>query len=167
MKALPLELREAVQAVRPTLLLTEIETLAEILAQSLARTSFALVLLGIAAGVAVLLGCIGVYGVISYVVAMRSREFGIRMALGATRWRIMRLVAHQAGFVTLAGILIGVVAAVLLTRLLSALLFGVNPVDALTYLVTATGLGAVALVASYLPARRAAGVRPSEALRWD
>jgi predicted permease len=166
-KVLPPELREAVQAVRPNLPLTEIETLAEILARSLARTSFALVLLGVAAGVAVLLGCIGVYGVISYVVALRSREFGIRLALGATRLDVMRLVARQAGFVTVAGLLIGVVAAVVLTRLMSALLFGVNPVDVPTYLAVATGLGAVALVASYIPARRAAGVCPSEALRWE
>jgi predicted permease len=141
------DVRRAVWSVNPNLPLANVRTLEELLERSMARTSFTLVMLGIAAGVALLLGAVGIYGVISYAVAQRTREIGVRIALGAR---------HQ-----------GLGASVGLTRLMSALLFGVDPVDPVTYGAVSVGLAGIALLASYLPARRAASVDPIEALRWE
>jgi predicted permease len=161
------EIQQAVWAVNPNLPLASVQTLREIEADSMAQTSFAMVMLAIAAGVALLLGLVGIYGVIAYIAAQRTREIGIRVALGAQQSDVSRLFLRH-GLVLLAlGIAIGVSAALGLTRLMSALLFGVNPADPVTYAVVALGLGAVVLLASYLPARRAAQVDPVEALRAE
>jgi ABC-type antimicrobial peptide transport system permease subunit len=133
----------------------------------MAHTSFTLVMLAIAALVALFLGVVGIYGVISYVVSQRTREIGVRMALGAERADVRRMVLKQAGMLTLGGVGIGLLAAAGLTRLMSSLLFGVEPVDPVTFGSVAVTLSAVALVASYLPARRASGVDPVVALRFE
>jgi len=161
------QVREAVWSVNPNLPLAEILTLDEILANSMARTSFTLVMLGIAAAVALLLGVVGVYGVLSYLVAQRTREMGVRLALGATPADVRRMVVRQGGFMGTVGVAIGLVAAVGLTRLMSALLFGVGTVDLWTYATVAASLIGVVILASYVPARRAASVAPTEALRWE
>ncbi len=157
-------MREAVWGVDPSLPLASVRTLAQIVSHSMAPASFTLVMLGIAAVVALFLGMVGIYGVISYVVAQRTREIGVRMALGAERRDVMRMVL--GGALTLAGIgvAVGLVAAAGLTRLMASLLYGVSPLDPLTFASVALALTAVALLASWLPARRAARVDPMRAL---
>jgi ABC-type antimicrobial peptide transport system permease subunit len=124
-------------------------------------------MLGIAAGVALLLGVVGIYGVISYSVSQRTREIGIRMALGAQQKEVRAMFVRQGVLLTCVGVALGISAAIGLTRLMSALLFGISAVDPVTFGAVAIVLGAVALLASYLPARRASSVNPVEALRWE
>ncbi|HSF15062.1 MAG TPA: FtsX-like permease family protein [Vicinamibacteria bacterium] len=131
----------------------------------MARTSFTLVMLGIASCVALLLGVIGIYGVISYAVSRRTREIGVRMALGARRADVSRLVLRDGAKLTILGVSLGIVAALALTRLMSSLLFGVDTWDVTTYVAVALFLAGVSLFSSYLPARRAASVHLLEALR--
>jgi ABC-type antimicrobial peptide transport system permease subunit len=133
----------------------------------MAQTSFVLVMLSIAAAVALLLGIVGIYGVIACIAAGRTREIGIRMALGAQPGHVSRLFVTYGLVMTGIGLVVGLAAAVGLTRLMSALLFGVSPMDPGTYAAVAGLLGAVALVASYLPARRASRVDPVHALRFE
>jgi len=114
-----------------------------------------------------LLSSIGIYGVLSYVVGQRTNEIGIRMALGADRFTVLRMVLAQAGQMVMLGVVIGLVAAVLLTRLMSSILFGVSPSDPLTLSGVALLLTAVALFACYIPARRATRVDPMIALRYE
>jgi putative ABC transport system permease protein len=161
------EVSDAVWSVNPNLPLSEILTLDAILANSMARTSFTLVMLGIAAGVALLLGIVGVYGVLSYLVTQRTREMGVRLALGARPADVRRMVVRQGAALGAAGVAMGLGAATGLTHLMSALLFGVRPVDSMSYGVLAAALMGVVLLASYVPARRAAGVNPTEVLRWE
>jgi predicted permease len=161
------EVRQAVWAVNPNLPLSNVRTMAEWLDDSLARTSFTLIMLGIAAGVALLLGAVGIYGVISYIVSQRIREMGVRIALGAQQRDVSRLVLRHGLALTGVGVGVGLAAAVALTRLMSALLFGVSAVDPLTYVAVATALTAIALFASWVPARRAARTNPLEALRYE
>jgi hypothetical protein len=161
------ELRQAVWSVNPDLPLAQVRTLAEIESRSMARTSFAMVMLAIAAGVALLLGIVGVNGVVAYMAAQRTREIGIRMALGARIWDVRRMFLGHGLRLTAAGIGLGVVAAMGLTRVMSALLFGVGPVDRLSYAVVSVVLGSVALLATYLAARRATRVDPLIAMRSD
>jgi ABC-type antimicrobial peptide transport system permease subunit len=137
------------------------------MSQSIARTSFTLVLLGVAAGVALLLGLVGVYGVISYAVSQRSQELGLRMALGAQASQVKRMVLGQSLILSVIGVVIGLGLSFGLTRLMASLLFGVSPVDPVTFVCVAAGLTGVALLASYLPARRAAGADPMNALRAE
>jgi predicted lysophospholipase L1 biosynthesis ABC-type transport system permease subunit len=133
--------------------------------KSLARTSFTLVMLAIAGSMALVLGVIGIYGVISYTVSQRRREIGIRLALGAQRGGLRWMFVRSALVLTGVGVAIGLGAAAGLTRLMKSLLFGVSPLDPVTYLAIPLVLAACAVLASYLPARRAAGVDPVEALR--
>jgi predicted permease len=161
------EVRKAIWSVNGNLPLANVRTLAEILENSMARTSFTLVMLGIASGVALLLGAVGIYGVISYSVSQRTREIGVRMALGAARWDVNRLVLKEGVPLIVAGLALGLVGAFGLTRLMASLLFGVSPIDPVTFASVALTLAAVALLASYLPARRASGLDPTEALRWE
>jgi len=161
------EIRDTVWSVNGNLPIANIATLRELLDRSMARTSFTLVMLAIASGVALLLGVIGIYGVISYAVSQRTREIGVRMALGARRADVSRLVLRDGAKLTAFGVALGVVAALFLTRLMSSLLFGVDARDVTTYGVVALFLAAVSLLASYLPARRAASVHPLDALRWE
>ena len=161
------EVRQAVWSVNSNLPLANVQTLEEILEDSMARTSFTLIMLGIASGVALLLGVVGIYGVISYAVSQRTREIGIRMAIGARQADVSRLFVRHGLILTTVGIGVGVAAALGLTRLMSALLFGVSPLDPLTYIAVAVTLASVAFLASYLPARRASSIDPVEALRWE
>jgi putative ABC transport system permease protein len=161
------ELQRAVWSVNPNLPVANVQSLEEIRASSMAQTSFALTMLAIAAFVALLLGLVGIYGVVAYIAAQRTREIGVRMALGAQPSDIRTLfVAHGLKLVA-AGLVLGVAGAMALTRVLSVLFFGVGPMDTTTYAAVSTGLGVVALVATYLPARRAARVDPAVALRTD
>jgi putative ABC transport system permease protein len=161
------ELQQAVWGVSPGLPLADVRTLDQLRAQSVAQTSFMLVMLAIAASVALLLGLVGIYGVVAYIAAQRTREVGIRMALGAARGDVSRLFVRHGLVLTGVGLVIGLGSAVALTRLMATMLFGIGPMDPLTYVAAACSLGAVALLATYLPARRAAQVDPVVALRSD
>jgi predicted permease len=159
--------RAIVGAVNPNLPVADVRTLNDILDQSMARTSFTLVMLLIAAGVALALGVVGIYGVISYIVSQRTREIGVRMALGADRRDVRRMVLRQGMILAGIGVVIGLAAAVGLTRVMSALLYGVEATDPLTLGVVAALLVAVAFGASYLPALRASRTDPQVALRFE
>lgn len=161
------EVQQAVWAVNPNLPLARVETLEEIYNRSMAETAFALVILGIAAGVTLLLGLVGIYGVIAYIVSQRRREVGIRMALGARSGEVQRMFIGRGMVLTAIGLVVGVAASAGLMRLLAALLFGVSPFDPVTYGLVVVGLAAVAFVATWLPARQASGVDPMVALRSE
>ena len=161
------EVQQAVWAVNPNVPLARVATLDELYRRSMAQTSFALVILGIAASVALLLGVVGIYGVVAYVVSQRRREIGIRMAIGATSGDVQGLFVRRGLQLTAVGLGVGVVASAAVMRVLSSLLFGVSPFDPLTYAAVVAALGTVALLATWLPARRAALVEPSLALRSE
>jgi predicted permease len=165
--ALLTEVRQAVRAVDSTLPVTSIRTMQKILDRSMARTSFTLVMLGIASAMALLLGLVGIYGVISYSVAQRTREIGIRMALGAEHGEVRWMFVKHGLLLTVGGLAIGVGAAVALTRWMSSLLFGVTAIDPMTYAAVGLVLTSAALLASYLPARRATVIDPARALRAE
>src|SRR6185503_8084944 len=157
------ELRQAVWSVNPTLPVSP-RTMRDVYDQSLARTSFTLVMLAIAATMALTLGVVGIYGVISYVVTQRRREIGIRAALGAQQGELRRMFVWQGLVLASVGVVIGLGASAVLTRLMSTLLYGVTPLDPMTYAVVPVILLIATVLASYLPARRAASVDPIEAL---
>ncbi len=161
------EVQKAVWSVNPNLPVARVRTLREMYDASMAQTSFMLVILGIAASVTLLLGIVGIYGVIAYVVAQRRREVGIRMALGARAAQVQRLFVTRGMLVTSIGLAAGVCAAAALTRLLTSILFEVSPFDPLTYAVVVVALGTVALVATWLPARQATVIDPAIALRGE
>jgi len=161
------EIREAVWSVNPNLPLASVRTLESIYERSMARTSFTVVMLGLAGGMALLLGVVGIYGVISYTVSQRTREIGIRMALGARREELTRMFVRHGVLLATIGAAIGLVAALGLSRVMSSLLFGVGASDPLTFALVALVLVAAAGAASYLPARRAAAVDPALALRAE
>ena len=161
------ELEQDVWAVNPNLPLAGVQTVEEIRAHSMAQTSFALVMLGIAASVALLIGVVGIYGVIAYAVAQRTREIGIRMALGAQIADVQRVFLRHGLWLTATGILIGIGVAMVVTRVMSTFLFGVGPMDPVTYAAVSATLAAVALIGTYLPARRATRVDPLTALRAE
>jgi putative ABC transport system permease protein len=161
------EVRRAVRSANAMLPLASVRTMQDVYDKSLAQTSFALVMLAIAAAMALLLGIIGLYGVLSYIVGQRTHEFGIRMALGAQKSDVLRLVAGQGLKLILVGVAIGVAGSLALTRLLSSRLFGVKPNDPVTFITVSLILTAAALLASYIPARRAANVDPMMALRFE
>jgi putative ABC transport system permease protein len=161
------EISRAVWSVNPNLPLADVHTLEEIYTKSLARTSFTLVMLAIAGAMALLLGVVGIYGVISYSVSQRTREIGIRMALGARKEELMRMFVGHGLRLALTGVACGLVAAVGLTRLMTSMLFEVKPLDPFTFATVALGLVLAAALASYLPALRATNVDPMEALRAE
>jgi ABC-type antimicrobial peptide transport system permease subunit len=161
------EIQQAVWSVNSNLPVASVRTMQDIYGQSMAQTSFTLVMLGIAASMALALGIIGIYGVISYTVSQRTREIGIRLALGAQRRELRWMFVRSALMLTGAGVIIGLGAAAAVTQLMKSLLFGVSPMDPLTYVAIPLVLGVCAVVASYLPARRAATVDPAEALRAE
>lgn len=161
------QVRQAVWKTNPNLPVAGLTTMQENYAQSLARTSFTLVMLGIAGSMALALGIIGIYGVISYAISQRTREIGIRMALGAQKHELKWMFVRSAMVLTLAGIAVGLGAALALTQGMRALLFGISPLDPLTYLAVPVVLGMASALASYLPARRAATVDPAVALRTE
>jgi putative ABC transport system permease protein len=161
------EVQQAVWKVNPNLPLARVRTLSQIYEASMAQTSFVLVILGIAAAVTLLLGVVGIYGVIAYIVSQRRREIGIRMALGARSGEVQRMFIGRGVALAGIGLVVGLVSASLLMRLLSSLLFGVSPFDPLTYAAVVSALALVALVATWIPARHATKVDPMSALRAD
>ena len=158
------EIRQAVGEVMPGLPVFEIRTLREVYEQSAAATAFSLVLLGLAAAMALLLGIVGIYGVLSYAVVQRQREVGIRLALGAQASTVKGMFVSRGLRLSAVGIAIGTVVAAGVTRWMSSLLFGVTPVDATTFVAAASVLATAALAASYIPARRAAALDPVKTL---
>lgn len=161
------ELQQGVWSINPNLPLARVRTLRQIYDESMAQTSFTLVILGIAASVTLLLGVVGIYGVIAYVVAQRQREVGIRMALGARAPEVQRMFVARGMLVTGVGLVIGVGFALAMMRLLTTVLFGVSPSDPLTYTAVIVTLGSIALLATWLPTRRATSIDPSIALRGE
>ncbi len=161
------EVRQAVWSVDPDLPLAYVHTEQYYYQKKLAPFSFTLVMLAIAGGMAFLLGIVGLYGVIAYSVSQRTREIGVRMALGAERSDLIGMFVGHALRLTAAGIICGLAVAFLVMRLMSSLLFGVKTADPLTYVVVSIGLIATTALASYIPARRAATVNPNEALRME
>jgi putative ABC transport system permease protein len=161
------EIQQAVWSVNGNLPVSGVRTLEQLRANLMAQTSFMLVMLAIAAAVALLLGVVGIYGVISYVATQRTREIGIRIALGAAGRDVTGLFLRQGLWLAVIGIAAGVAVSAGLTRVMAALLFGVGPMDPVTYLAVSIGLAATALLASYIPAARAARVDPAVALRWE
>ena len=161
------EIRQAVWSVNSNLPVASVQTMQDVYDKSVARTSFTLVMLGIAGAMSIALGVIGIYGVLSYTVSQRRREIGIRLALGAQRENVLGMVLESGARMALAGVAIGVVVALALTRLMSSLLFGVSAHDPLTYSLVALLLFVVALAACWIPARRATRVDPMVALRYE
>jgi putative ABC transport system permease protein len=161
------EVRQAVSSVNSNLPLASVRTMQEVYNKSMARTSFTLVMLGIAGAMALTLGIIGIYGVISYTVSQRKREIGIRLALGAQGGDVLQMVLRQGAKMAVAGVAIGIGAALGLTPLMTSLLFGVTARDPQTFAGVAVLLMFVALLASYFPARRAMRVDPMVALRHE
>ncbi|MEZ5287644.1 MAG: ABC transporter permease [Vicinamibacterales bacterium] len=161
------EVQQAVWDVNPNLPVARVAMLEEYYQQSLAETEFAVVILGIAAGVTLVLGLVGLYGLVAYTVAQRRREVGIRIALGAGAPSVQQMFVRQGASLAGLGLAVGLVVAFAVTRLMSALLFGVTAFDPLTYGAVVAALAAVTLAATWLPARRAARVDPADALRAE
>ena len=166
-QALRVAVQQAIWSVDATLTMSQVRTLSEIQGESLARTSFTLVMLAIAGVMALVLGIIGIYGVISYSVSQRTREIGIRTALGATSGGLQAMFVGHALLLACIGVAVGLTGAFALTRLMSSLLYGISPHDPLTFVLVPVLLVAAALAASFLPARRATLVEPVDALRTD
>jgi putative ABC transport system permease protein len=166
-EALVQDMQSAVRGVNGTIPLAMPSTMGDLYRRSMARTSFTLVLLSVAGLMAMLLGIVGIYSVIAYSVTQRRREIGIRLALGASPAGVRRLFTREAMGLVAIGTGVGLVAAFGFTRLMDSLLFGVTPLDPLTFLLVPLILAAVAALASYLPARRAVHVDPIETLRYE
>jgi putative ABC transport system permease protein len=160
-------IRNQLQQMDPELPMAAVATMDQLLADSLSRSRFTMLLLGIFAVVALVLAAVGIYGLIAYSVTQRTQELGIRIALGAQRRDVLRLVLVQGTRLTLLGVAIGVLAALTLSRLLGTLLFGVSATDPLTFAGVAGLLAVVALLACFIPARRATRVDPTVALRYE
>jgi predicted permease len=159
--------RSAVREIDPNLAISQVRTLQDLLDSSAAPRAFTMVLIVIAASTALLLGIVGIYGVMSYIVSQRTNEIGVRLALGAQPARVMRMVIHQGGVVTACGIGVGLVTSLAGSRFLASLLYGIGPRDPGVFAVTTVTLTVVALAACWLPARRAASVDPLIALRAE
>jgi len=161
------EMQHAVWSVNANLPVASIRTMQEIYSESMARTSFTLVMLAIAGSMAFALGILGIYGVIAYAVAQRTREIGIRMALGAKKSELAWMFVRSALVLTGLGTAVGLGAAAALMRLMRTLLFGISPLDPIAFTAVPLALMAAAALASYLPARRTAAIDPVQALRAD
>ena len=159
--------QEAIWELNPNLPLAQVRSMEEVVERSMARTTFTLLLLAIGASVALLLGAVGIYGVISYIVSQRTQEIGVRMALGAKPGDVSGMVLKEGLVLALLGIGLGIAGALAVTRFMQALLFEVSTTDPATFAAVPLLLAAVALLASYLPARKAAGVEPLEAIRYE
>jgi predicted permease len=158
---------DAIRRIDPEVPAYGARPMSAIVAQAAARTSLTLLLLAVASGVALTLGAIGIYGVVAYVVSLRTREIAVRLALGARPVDVRRMISRQAGVVVALGIGVGLAGAVALTRVLRALLFDVSPIDPASMLTAAALLAIVAAIASWVPARRASTLDPTQALRAD
>jgi len=159
--------RQAVLSIDPNQPISNISTLEKLVNESIAQRRLNMLLMGLFGGLAMLLSAVGIYGLLSHAVTQRTQEMGIRMALGAQVSDVLKLVLRQGMMLALAGEVIGLIAAFALTRLIRGLLFGVTPNDATTFVVVAGVLAIVALLACYLPARRATKVDPLIALRYE
>jgi len=160
-------IQQQVSKVNPSVPLANSETLGDLYTQSMARTTFTLVMLCVSGGIALVLGIVGIYGVIAYSVSQRTREMGIRMALGAERRSISIMVLRQGALSVLIGIAVGLVTSLFVVQLIRTLLYGIQPIDPATFATVPVLLLAVAFLASYLPARRASRVDPVVALRYE
>ncbi len=160
-------LRHEVMAVDREQPITAVRTMDEIVDQELAGRRFSVRLIGLFAALALALAAIGLYGVVSYSVAHRTQEMGLRMALGASKWNVIGMVLGEALKLTLAGLIVGATMAVLATRFLKGQLFGITPDDPETFLIAAVTLLAVVMAGTYVPARRATQVDPAVALRAE
>jgi predicted permease len=165
--SLAMQIEDAVRREDPSIPLYAARPMPDVVSRAEARTTFTLLLLGVASSIALVLGAVGIYGVIAYVVSLRTKEIAVRLALGARASTVRGMVVRQALVVTLVGIVAGVVGAIGMTRALGSLLFGVSPTDLATLFSSAAVLLAVATAASWLPARRAAAVDPALALRSE
>ena len=161
------EVRELVRQIAPEAPVYREYTMEFLARRSMQQLSFTMLTLGVVAGLALLLGAIGLYGVLSYVVAERTREIGVRMALGATASAVRRMVVSQGARVVMVGVVLGVAVALASTRVLGSLLFGVKPVDPIVFAAMSVMMIAIGALASYVPARRASSVNPIESLRSD
>ena len=161
------ELRAAVSAIDPAIAVDRIETMRQLVSGSVAQPRFRTMILVTFSLLALVMASIGIYGVMNYLVIQRTREFGIRLSLGATQTDVLRLVLGRAATLIGAGTCLGLVGSVLLVRLITKLLFGTAPLDPLTFAAVPVLLAAVALVASYIPARRATRIDPIVALRCE
>ncbi|MBV9770107.1 MAG: FtsX-like permease family protein, partial [Bryobacterales bacterium] len=156
-----------IQSADNQLAASKIRSMDQVISQSTARQNFNMLLLSIFAGLALVLAAIGIYGLMSYSVEQRTQELGIRMALGADRGNMLKLVVRQGMLLSLIGVVVGLAASLSLNRLLANLLFGVKSTDPLTYAAVAVILVLVALLATYIPARRATQIDPLVALRYE
>jgi putative ABC transport system permease protein len=159
--------RAAIATIDRKLLLSELQPMDQLVEKAQSQTRFSLLLIGVFATLAALLAGVGLYGVLATVVRQRTAEIGVRVALGAAPARIFRLVVGQGMRLSLAGVAVGCVFAVFLTRLIKSMLVGTRPGDPLTYLAMAALFLAIAAVASWIPARRAACLDPNSALREE
>ena len=166
-QALVPRVRDIVRGLSPDAGLYNVATMEQLVSNSLSRPRMYATLLGIFACVAVVLAAVGIYGVIAYAVAQRTREIGIRMALGAQRTEVVRLVLGQSLTWTVIGVVLGLGGAAAVTRYLEGLLFGLTPLDASTFVAASLTFVSIALVASYVPARRATRIDPVVALRSE
>jgi len=165
--AMAAAVRDVVHSLKPEQPVANVATMDDVVAKSLSQARFSMMLLGIFAGLALVLSAVGIYGVMAYVVAKRTREMGIRLAMGAQTGDLLRLVMRQGGRLAGVGVALGIVAAFGMMRLMSSMLYGVSAEDPLTFAGVAIFLMAVALAACYLPARRATRVDPMIALRYE
>jgi hypothetical protein len=161
------EVAAAIHVVSPSLPLAQVRTLNDVYRRSMARTSFTLILLGIAGTMALALAIVGVYGVLAYAIGNRRREISIRVALGAQPNQVKRLFVKRGILLASAGSVVGAVTAMALSRWIASLLFGVTALDPATYVASALIVSTAAAIASYVPARRASSVDPMESLRAD
>jgi predicted permease len=161
------EIRQAVWSVDPNLPVADVDTQEDIYRKSMARVSFTMVMLALAGGMALLLGMIGIYGVISYSVTQKTREIGIRTALGASESQVVSMFVYRGLRLSIVGVALGLAGAVASTRLMTSLLFGVSAMDPLTYAAVAAAVIIAAVAASYVPSRGAARAVPLEALRAE
>jgi predicted permease len=160
-------IHEAVHRINGRAVMYDAETMDSILSDSLAARRFLMILLGIFAGLSVVMSCVGIYGVVSYAARQRTHEIGIRMALGARRSDLLRMVLGEGIQLALVGVAVGTAGALALTRFLSSMLFGITPTDPLTFVSVSLLLIAAAVLSCYIPARRATKVDPTIALRHE
>jgi putative ABC transport system permease protein len=159
--------RRAIDELDPSLAIAQVRMLQDIVDRASDQMSFTMILLAIAATVALLLGAIGIYGVISYIVTQRTGEIGVRLAMGAEPSNVARMILQQGGLVTMFGIAGGLIAALAGSQLIRSLLYGVSPRDPIVFALMTVALLVVALLACWLPARRAARLTPLQALRTE
>jgi putative ABC transport system permease protein len=165
--AVAAEVRGAVSSIDPAMPVDQIETMEQLVSVSVSQPRFRTVILAAFSVLALVMASVGIYGVMNYLVIQRTREFGIRLSVGATRGDVLRLVLGRAAVLIGVGLCLGLVGSMLLVRLIAKLLYGISPLDPLTFFAVSILLSAVALSASYIPARRATRVDPMVALRWE